>query len=384
MKKFRIFSAIVAIVMAFSLSVSAAEAFVYDFDDYDPGDSVTFTDMGYDGWNAGFGTPDSTADIASDDDGNYIAVTGFTELRGPIIMSEYAFGLAIRAGIGFNGEGGVFVRASNPADYTILNTAHDNTAWDMTLNFFESDWYRENGGQDGNSGIGGSGIYISPVSEGLRLIVKKQAEDGAHIANVPFVLPYPAGTNADTFTDIDFYDDGQMIEIYANGAVLATIELSEPGKVYETDKAETETINEYFGKAIVKDATGAELGTVENTRICSSSSMVAIGARATNLDFTDLSLYIGENAISESKEAEPQQPADTNAPATNAPATNAPATGASTNAPATNASTNASTNAGDNTGSSEGGLPTGAIIGIVIAVIAVVAVVVVVIMKKKK
>lgn len=384
MKKFRIFSAIVAIVMAFSLSVSAAEAFVYDFDDYDPGDTVTFTDMGYDGWNMGTGTADSTADIASDDDGNYIAVTGFTELRGPIIMSEYAFSLSLRAGIGFGGEGGVFVRASNPADYTILNTAHDNTEWNMTLNFFESDWYRENSGQDGDSGVGGSGIYIAPVSEGLRLIVKKHAEDGAHIANAPFVLPYPAGTNADTFTDIDFYDDGQKIEIYANGAVLATVELSEPGKTYESETAVTETVNEYFGKAVVKDASGAELGTVVNTRVCSSSSMVAIGTRSTNLDFTDLSLYIGENAISESKENEPEQPTETNAPATNAPATDASTNAPATNAPATNASTNASTNAGDNTGDSEGGLSTGAIIGIVIAVVAVVAVVVVVIMKKKK
>lgn len=396
MKKFKIFSAVVAIVMVFTMSVAAeVYTYSYDFNDDMAGDSVSYTDMGADGWNEGVGTADSMAVITEGNDGCYVAVGGFTELRGPIILEEYAFGIALKAGIGFNGEGGVFVRSANPANYTVYHTAHNSEGWDMTLNFFESDWYREAGGQTGESGVGGSGIAIAPMADGVRLTVKTYMTDGATIGNVSYMLAYPAGASADTFTKFDFFDDGSKIEILANGEAFATVELSDPGKTYETDKVSAETPDEYFGKAVIKDATGAELGTVENTRICSSSSMVALGTRATNLDFDDLYLYTGEGSIAEKKNEAPagdetDAPAATDAPATGAPATNAPATSApaadaTDDAAATGASTNpAETNASGDKDDSEGGLPTAAIIGIVVAVVAVIAVAVVVVMKKKK
>lgn len=388
MKKTKFLSAVAALGMAFAVSASAA-SYVYDFEEAYEGDSLSYLDICIDaGWEEHNGSPsNSSFTVVSEDNGNkYVTCTGFVDYRSAIIEEEYVYSLDIRGSEHLCNEGlaGFFIRSSNPNNYSITHNGNPGTAnWDMKFNFYESDWYKEAGGQDGNSGIGGSGIHIAPMANGVRLVVKRYVADGTTVANKDFTLAYPDGASWDNFANYKFRDNGETIEILVNNTTIATIELSNPGVTYEGDGNVNN--DEYYGKAVIKDAAGAELGTIENTRICSSSSMLAIGVRTSPVDFDNVNIHTGEGVIESDKNGTLiSEPEDTEDSSTNAPDAD-DETNASAGA-ATDAATNAQTNAADSdstSGDEKGGISGGIIAIIAVAVVAVIGVAVVFLKKKK-
>ncbi len=377
MKKFKLLSVSIAIIMMFTMSASAATTNLYTFDDEFVDDNMSYTEMGNE-WNERMGNPDSLPFVQEGDSGNHLALVGFTEVYSSSLVDEYVFSLDVKPSeeVASSGLGGIFVRCADPNNFTI-------SQWPSPIFGFESDHYGENGGTQGTEGIGASGIYATPMNSCLRLTVKKYATDSTTISNQVFDLAYPEGVIYNEFFNLKFRDDGDTIEVLVNDELVATVELSEKGVQYASDN--NAIGDEYFGKAVVKDATGAELGTVEKTRVSSLYSILSISSRSFTLWVDNVELSVGEGAISEDKggAAAPDTDAAGNEE-TNA-TTNAPTAGTSsseTNKVATDTKADTTTsNSGDLSG---GGMSPAIIVIIVVAVVAVVAVVVVVLGKKKK
>ncbi len=385
MKKIKLLSAVLALVMAFAMSASAVDTLSYEFDNDFVGDPADFTSMGT-FWSQTLPAV-GTCHVVEVEGGKALGLSGFCELKTTdVIMGEYVFGFDVKttdaSASADMANHGIFLRSVMPEHFMKNNNYKGDGDWPMHLYYYESDWYGEWGGQDGAQGLGGSGIYASLDDEGLVLTVKSFTQDAMNVSSKPTVIPYPDGVFYDEFFNLTFFDNGvDKIDIYINNQPFATFELSEPGVVYDIDANTAE--DAYFGKAVLKDAYGTELATFQNTRISSKSSQLAFGTRGGEVVIDNIKVITGEGAV-ESAKGDLPAPETKDPNATEAPAedTNAPAeSGAATDA-GTNAVTGTDTTAGDKT-DDEGG-NTGLIIGIVVAVVAVIAVAVVVVMKKKK
>lgn len=387
MKKIKLLSAVIALVMAFSMSAAAIDTLTYDFNEDFPGDHANFTEMGK-FWVETIPAAGGAV-ITEGEDGNYLKFYGYSELKTcDVIEGEYVFSVDMKTNEASAAaeqiNHGMFIRGILP-EHLVKNNKIYGDDWPLTPHYYESDWYAVWEGQHGSQGLGGSGIFFSPVINGLSVGVKTFAEDALNIATLYTTIPYPDGVYYDDFFNLKIYDNGtDLIEIFINDAAFATIELSEAGVTYEIDN--NAAGDEYFGKAVIKDATGAELTTVEKTRINSQSSQLAFATRGGDsfeLLVDDVTLITGEGAIesdkgtTDSEETEAPVAGETEAPA--ADETKAPAAD-ETKAPTTGDA--ATTTAGDSD-SEEGGNTTTIII-VVVAVVAVIAVGAIVIAKKKK
>ncbi len=386
MKKIKLLSAIIALVMAFSMSAAAIDTLTYDFDADLPGDNADFTDMGK-LWSQTVPAEGSICHLVAVDGGNALKLSGISELKlSDVITGEYVFGFDIKTNdttaTDPMANHGIFIRGVLPEHFMKNNNYNGGGDWNMHLYYYESDWYGEWGGTDGAQGIGGSGIYVSAGAEGLIVTVKSYTEDAMNVSSKPTVIPYPDDVFYDEFFNVTFFDNGvDKIDIYLNNKPFAVIELSEAGVVYDIDANVAE--DAYFGKAVLKDASGEELASFEKTRINSKSSQLAFATRggpSVEILVDNIKLVTGEGAVQSIKGDEPvPETKDPNATEAPSEETNAPAdeTGATTDA-----ATGADTTDGGNT-DDEGG-NTGLIIGIAVAVVAVIAVVAVVLSKKKK
>lgn len=387
MKKIKLLSAVIALVMAFAMSASAIDTWSYDFDSDFPGDHANFTAMGTD-WSQTLPAV-GTCHVVALDNGNGLELSGFSELKTTnVITGEYVLSFDLKTddatATSPMSNHGIFIRSVIPEHFMKVNEKLGGAA--LHLFYYESDYYAEYEGTNGSQGLGGSGIYVSAGAEGLIVTVKCFTEDAMNVSSKHTVIPYPDGVYYDEFFNVTFFDNGAgRIDIYINDKPFALFELSEPGVVYDVD--ENTAADEYFNKAVLKDSYGTELASFEKTRISSASAQLAIATRGGKITLDNIELVTGEGAVESIRGAEPvPETRDPNATEVPGEQTNAPAdeTGATTDA-ATNAATDAVTGA-DTTvdkADDEGG-NTGLIIGIVVAVVAVIAVVAVVLTKKKK
>lgn len=386
MKKIKLLSAVIALVMAFSMSAAAIDTLTYDFNEDLPGDHANFTEMGK-FWVETLPAV-GTCHLVASDDGNALKFSGYSELKTlDVITGEYVFSLDVKvndhAATTDMANHGIFVRGVMPEHYVKNNNYSGGSDWPIQMNYYESDYYAVWGGTDGTQGLGGAGISVAADDEGLLVTIKAYTDDAMNISSKPTVIPYPDDVFYDQFFNLTFFDNGtDRIDIYLNNKPFALIELSEAGVVYDIDG--NVAGDQYFGKAVLKDAYGTELKTVEKTRINSQSSQLAIATRevASEVFVDNIKLVTGEGAVQSIRGDEPvPETKDPNATEKPAEDTNAPAeSGAATDA-ATDAATGADTTEG---GEDEKGGNTGLIIGIVVAVVAVIAVVAVVLGKKKK
>ena len=65
---------------------------------------------------------------------------------------------------------------------------------------------------------------------------------------------------------------------------MCAVRLENPGVIYESDG----TGQEYYGKAILCDAEGREVLTVENTRVNATGSQIAFTTRSQTMEFANL------------------------------------------------------------------------------------------------
>ena len=176
--------------------------------------------------------------------------------------------------------GGIFVRMTDPKAYAITNPKNAGTQ--QTFDTFEWDWYKENGGKgDGISSIGGSGIKVSvdnPKSS-ISISIKTRVEDGLFVHSQGVSIAFPEGFQKDGFNRYRFVDDGKTkVEIYVNDALLATVEYGgERGTYPDGDEGDSDVT--YYKHAVIKDASGTELLTLDNARISAEYGGIGVGNR---------------------------------------------------------------------------------------------------------
>lgn len=267
--------ACVLLSMSMLLPVSAATVdFSVNFDDEPDGATADETLLGEE-FIMSTGTPSSGATVEPDENGgSLLAMTGYTDIKS-ITYFDVAYTFSVDLITSATSEHGVFVKSVEPDEFILIeNPKNANTL--QTFDFYEWDWYKENGGAaQATSNIGGSGIFVMLGDGIIKIGVKTYQPDGLTVATETFDLPAPEGYQIGERCTIQIKDDITTVSVSINGTPLAVIELSEPGTEYEGD----DPVYGFYKTAVVKDAAGTTLGTVENTRVCSEYSLVAITTR---------------------------------------------------------------------------------------------------------
>lgn len=322
------------------------------FDDDNAG-SEFFDISGY--WQIIKGTGESTAIVKEEgDDNKYIAVNGYVDIRTyDYIIEPYTFSVDVQLVDSVNIC--FFVRGVFP--YKKFNKAHRDGVY-MTMNYYESDWYTDNGGKDGQNGQGGSGIAVAPGSDAIRVIIKTCEKDGMNIGSKYYDFPYPEGVNKNEFFNLKFTDNGEKVEIYINDGLLAKVSMSDPGE-YDDEMTADEEYNVYFRTAVVHDANDNELLKVENSRINSEGSQIALGVRNRKVNIDNITLVY-----------ELPDPTPTPEPSNTPEMTSAPPT--------------ATTSDHSSEDSSSTGAAIAIGVGVTLAVIAAITVVTIILIKSKK
>lgn len=364
--------ACVLLSMSMLLPVSAATVdFSVNFDDEPDGATADETLLG-DEFIMSTGTPSSGATVEPDENGgSLLAMTGYTDIKS-ITYFDVAYTFSVDLITSATSEHGVFVKSVEPDEFILKeNPKNANTL--QTFDFYEWDWYKENGGAaQATSNIGGSGIFVMLGDGIIKIGVKTYQPDGLTVATETFDLPAPEGYQIGERCTIQIKDDITTVSVSINGTPLAVIELSEPGTEYEGD----DPVYGFYKTAVVKDAAGTTLGTVENTRVCSEYSLVAITTRNKEVSIDNVALqYEEEESNATEAPSEPTGEAD---------ATEAPTSGSGTATP-TPAKT-ASTAAKPSGTAGEDSSNTPIIIAAVVAAVVVIAgiIIAVVVAKKKK
>ena len=230
------------------------------------------------------GTNNCTAQVMKGASGNYLRLKGYCDLRTwNDVEGSYEFSTDVH--MVEYGNSAVYVRGEMPGAYTPKNQANYNV--DQVFNYFELDWYAENGGRRfGGSSTAGSGVGIYPDVNAITVRIKRYAPDGLGVASASYRFPYSSEFKPDEsgWFKLRVVDDCERMTIYFNDIPMCSVKLENPGVVYETDG----TGQQYYGKAVLCDAKGKEVMTVENTRINSSGSQIAVTTRNQTMEVANL------------------------------------------------------------------------------------------------
>ncbi len=236
------------------------------------------------------GNNNSTAQILKGDDGNFIRINGYSDLRTwTDVEGAYEFSMDIH--MVEYGNSAVYIRGEMPGAYAPTNPKNFNVV--QVFNYYEWDWYAENGGKiHGASSTAGSGIGLYPGKDSITVRIKRYAEDGLGVASASYTFPYSEAFSPDAkgWFKLRCVDDGKLLSIYFNDILMCSAKLEDPGLVYESDG----TGQAYFGKVTLADASGKEVLTVENTRVNSSGSQLALTTRNQTMEFKNI--YIAYDA----------------------------------------------------------------------------------------
>ncbi len=256
---------------------------LYDLSGVKPGVFVTSTPISEQFEHAG-GTSGSTVQVVKGEKFNYLRMKEVSDLRTWNDV-EGAYEFAADVHMVDYGNSAIYVRGEMPGAYSPINPA--NHGINQVFNYFEWDWYAENGGrQYGGSSSAGSGIGIYPEETRITVRIKRYAEDGLGVASASYSFPYQGKftPGADGWFKLRVVDDGQTVSIYMNDALMCTVKLENPGIVYESDG----TGQQYYGKATLYDANGKQVLEVENTRLNSQGSQIALTTRFQTMEFANL------------------------------------------------------------------------------------------------
>ena len=256
---------------------------LYDLSDVKPGVFVTNTPIAEQFEHAG-GTSGSTVQVIKGDKFNYLRMKEVSDLRTwNDVEGSYEFSADVHM-VDY-GNSAIYIRGEMPGAYSPVNPA--NHGINQVFNYFEWDWYAENGGrQYGGSSSAGSGIGIYPEQNRITIRIKRYAEDGLGVASASYSFPYQGKftPGEDGWFKLRAVDDGQTVSIYMNDALMCTVKLENPGVTYESDG----TGQQYYGKATLYDADGKQVLEVENTRLNSQGSQIALTTRFQTMEFANL------------------------------------------------------------------------------------------------
>ena len=310
----------ICLLLCFALSVGASALNIIeeDFDLAGAGEDLASLDnvYGYFDWNNA--TNESACDLADDNGSTVLKLSGYSEFFTiDYIPAEYVFSVDIKP-VKENGMVNVFVRGDMPGALVKLNPKNAGTM--QVFAYYEWDWYAENGGSNGLSSVGGSGISVSLTKSGFNLNVKKYAEDSLTITSDKFRMKTDEAIDLDAYNNVKITDTGKEIRIYINGDLGAYITLSDDSVVYESDG----TNIEYYKSASVYSADGTKAGDVENTRLHYKGSQIAIACRNETFYADNIKIACGEHAIEYSNGEYAPETADTSKTTTEATVTNTP------------------------------------------------------------
>lgn len=131
-------------------------------------------------------------------------------------------------------------------------------------------WYYEEGPE---SICGGTGIvFWASAAKQAKIAVKYRKDDT--VANEVFVFDTECDFNAG-FQNVKFADKGDRVNIYLNDKLLLSVELSNKGTYGESTQ-------QYYKTAIVKDADGKVLKTIDNALVAYAGEL-AFAVRATTM-----------------------------------------------------------------------------------------------------
>ena len=231
------------------------------------------------------GTTSCGGQILKREDGSkYVRLKGYTDLR-TYNDVEGSYEVSADMHMVDYGNSAIYIRGEMPGGYKPKNPANFNV--DQVFNYFEWDWYAENGGRTfGGSSTAGSGIGIYPDGSAITIRIKRYAPDGLGVASAAYTFPYGGKfqPSADGWFKLRVVDDGSDVSIYFNDTLMCSVKLENPGVIYESDG----TGQEYYGKAILCDAGGKEVLTVENTRVNATGSQIAFTTRSQTMEFANL------------------------------------------------------------------------------------------------
>lgn len=256
---------------------------LFDLSDTRPGVFVQKTNI-IEYFEHAAGTSSSNVQVIKGDKFNYLRMTEVSDLRTWNDV-EGAYEFAADVHMVDYGNSAIYVRGEMPGAYTPTNPKNFNVK--QVFNYFEWDWYAENGGHTyGGSSTAGSGIGIYPEQNRITIRIKRYAPDGLGVASASYSFPYSGKftPGADGWFKLRVVDDGSLVSIYMNDALMCQIKLENPGVVYEGDG----TGQQYYGKATLCDADGKQVLVVENTRLNSQGSQIALTTRFQTMEFANL------------------------------------------------------------------------------------------------
>lgn len=266
---------------------------IFSFDDLPAGKYLNATSVA-DYFEFVGGSTTSVAQILEGKGNNYVRQTGYTDLRTwADVTGTYSVSIDLRP-VDY-GNSAVYIRGEMPGTLRKYNPAHSaaaNKEIIQCFNYFEWDWYAENGGSLGGSSISGSGLGVFPQKDGLEIRIKRYTQDGLTVASAVKTIAFPDGFSVDKndFYTLRFEDNGEEIRLYLNGTLFAFVKLENPGVVYESDQ----TGQKYYGKATLYDAAGKQLMAIENTRLNASGSQIAITTRSQTIEYDNLKISYQE------------------------------------------------------------------------------------------
>lgn len=237
------------------------------------------------------GTSTSKVQIfKASDGGKYMRMTGYSDLRTwNDVKGSYEVSVDLHM-VDY-GNSAVYIRGEMPGAYAPTNPKNFDVA--QVFNYYEWDWYAENGGHTfGGSSTAGSGIGIYPLEDSMVVRIKRYAPDGLGVASASYTFPYPDSfeVGGDGWFNLHVVDDGSTVTIKCNDTLICTVKLENPGVTYESDG----TGQEYYGRATMYDANGEAVLEVENTRLNSAGSQVALTTRNQTMEFDNLYIVYTE------------------------------------------------------------------------------------------
>ena len=257
---------------------------LYDLEGVSPGVYIKDTPIA-EQFQLAVGTSSCAGQVLKASDGSkYVRLKGYTDLR---TWNDVEGSYEVSADMHMvdYGNSAVYVRGEMPGAYAPENPK--NFGVQQVFNYFEWDWYAENGGRTyGGSSTAGSGIGIYPDANAITVRIKRYAPDGLGVASASYTFSYGGKFQPDEngWFKLRAVDDGSTVSIYFNDVLMCSVKLFDPGVVYASDG----TGQEYYGKAILCDSTGKEVLTVENTRVNSSGSQIAFTTRSQTMEFKNL------------------------------------------------------------------------------------------------
>lgn len=268
----------VALMMCISvcpLSVSAVT-----FEEEQAGTKIAELSHLMDEWYyyAGLGDDATTAEIADDGaNGKVLFLNNFVHMSSEKTLdTPYTFETEFRTTEKPTWFLGIFIRSGIIKDPLFPN--------------FEVDAYD---GANGSIGLGGSGMTIAIEEDGIYLRIKNYQDDSRRISTSICKLTYNGVFDSTAYNKLIMKDDGKTVTFTLNDQLIATVDMSNPGTY---DDGRDELPFKFFKTAVVKNAAGEMIMSIDNARLVAENYCAGIGVRgATPTYFKKIALEKVEN-----------------------------------------------------------------------------------------